>query len=188
MQELVLIQLSRTVEGELQRGAAEAALRSEFEERLAECGALAFRVALVVVRNTGDAEDVSQEAAMRAYRQFKSLRDRSSFRAWLVRITFRLALDHCKSGKRREKRETFWARPERTPIPPNAEDLAVANQFQSRLDRALDDLPEKHRFVLLLSAIEGHSIEEVAGLLRIPIGTVKSRLFFARKLLAEKLR
>jgi RNA polymerase sigma-70 factor (ECF subfamily) len=73
-------------------------------------------------------------------------------------------------------------------MPPNAEDLAVANQFQSRLDRALGDLAEKHRLVLLLSAMEGYSIEEVAGLLRIPIGTVKSRLFFARKLLAEKLR
>ena len=188
MQELALFHSGRTVEGGLRRGAAEAALRGEFEERLTECGSLAFRVALAVVRNAGDAEDVAQEAAMRAYRQFERLRDRSRFRSWLVRITFRLALDHCKSGKRREQREALWSRPERTPIPPNAEDFVMANQFQSRLDCALGELPEKHRLVLMLSAIEGHSMEEVASLLRIPIGTVKSRLFFARKLLSEKLR
>lgn len=188
MQELVLIQPGRTAEAELQRDAAEAALRREFEERLAECGSLAFRVARGVVRNIADAEDVAQEALLRAYRRFASLRDRTRFRAWLVRIAFRLALDRGKSRNRREQRESLWARPERKPVPPNAEDLAAANQFQSRLDRAMDELPEKFRIVLLLSAMEGHSIEEVATLLRIPVGTVKSRLFFARKRLAEKLR
>src|ERR1700688_2274668 len=143
MQELVLIQPGRTAETDLQRGATEAVLRREFEER---------------------------------------------FKAWLVRITFRLALDRAKSSHRRQHRETLWSRPERQPAPPTAEDLAAANQFRSRLDHAVDELPEKQRLVLLLSAIEGHSLEEVAALLNIPMGTVKSRLFFARKQLAEKLR
>jgi 2-polyprenyl-6-methoxyphenol hydroxylase-like FAD-dependent oxidoreductase len=93
MQELVLIQPGRTAETDLQRGATEAALRREFEERFAECGPLAFRVARGVLRNTADAEDVAQDAILRAYRRFDKLRDRSRFRAWLVRITFRLALD-----------------------------------------------------------------------------------------------
>ena len=188
MQELVLVHPGRTADAALQRDAAAAALRREFEERLAECGPLAFRVARGVLRNTADAEDVAQEALLRAYRQFEKLRDRTRFRSWLVRISFRLALDRAKSHKRRELRETLWAAPERTPAPPNAEDLAAANQFQSRLEGAMNQLPEKSRLVLLLSALEEHSLEEVAALLAIPLGTVKSRLFSARKQLAEKLR
>lgn len=141
-----------------------------------------------VLRNTADAEDVAQDALLRAYRRFEGLRDRVRFRSWLVRITFRLALDRCKSAKRRELRETLWAYPNLNAAPPNAEDYAIANQFQSRLDRAVSELPEKHRLVLLLAAMDGHSLEEVARLLGVPLGTVKSRLFFARKHLAEKLR
>jgi RNA polymerase sigma-70 factor (ECF subfamily) len=187
MQELVLIQPGAIAASEEHR-AADAALRRDFEERLAECGTLAFRVARGVLRNTADAEDVAQEALLRAYRRFDRLRDRDRFRSWLVRITFRLALDRSKSAKRRELRETLWANPDRTPAPPNAEERAIASQFQSRLDQAVNDLPKKHLLVLLLAAIEGHSLEEVAALLAVPIGTVKSRLFFARKHLAEKLR
>ncbi len=111
MQELVLTQPSRAAETEWAREAASASLRREFEERLAECGPLAFRVARGVLRNTADAEDVAQEAMLRAYRQFGRLRERARFRAWLVRITFRLALDRARSAKRREQRETLWAQP-----------------------------------------------------------------------------
>jgi RNA polymerase sigma-70 factor (ECF subfamily) len=187
MQELVLIQPGATAVSEQHR-AAEAAMRRDFEERLAECGPLAFRVARGVLHNTADAEDVAQEALLRAYRRFDRLRDRARFRSWLVRITFRLALDRCKSARRRELRETLWANPDRNPAPPNAEDCAIAKQFQSQLDQAVNELPKKHRLVLLLAAMEGHSLEEVAALLGVPLGTVKSRLFFARKHLAEKLR
>jgi RNA polymerase sigma-70 factor (ECF subfamily) len=188
MQELVLIQPGRTAENAVEREEARAAARRDFEDRLAECGPLAFRVARGVLRNNADAEDVAQEAILRAYRRFDGLRDRTRFRAWLVRITFRLALDRCKSYKRREQRETLWARPERLAPPRNAEELAVAAEFQSRLERAVDELAEKHRMVVVLCGLEGHTIEEVAVLLGVPVGTVKSRLFFGRKQLAEKLR
>jgi RNA polymerase sigma-70 factor (ECF subfamily) len=188
MQELVLIQPGRTAQTVLSREAEQAAVRREFEERLTECGPLAFRVARGVLRNTADAEDVAQEALLRAYRRFDRLRDRTRFRAWLVRIAFRLALDRARSSKRRELRETLWSRPERRPSPPTAEDAAASSEFQARLDRAMDELPEKLRLVLLLAAIEGRTIDEVSEMLGIPAGTVKSRLFFARKQLAEKLR
>src|SRR6266403_2677003 len=109
MQELVLVQPGRTVGDELEQRAAQADTRREFEERLAECGPLAYRVARGVLRNTADAEDVAQEALLQAYRRFDRLRDRSRFRAWLVRITFRLALDQARTSRRREQRETLWA-------------------------------------------------------------------------------
>jgi RNA polymerase sigma-70 factor, ECF subfamily len=165
-----------------------AAGQAAFEALLATCGPLAFRVARGVLRNTADAEDVAQEALLRAFRRFHHLREPERFRGWLVRIAFRLALDRARSAKRRELRETLWSQPERRPPQATAEDLAVRNQFQQRLDRAMEELPEKLRLVLLLSAMQGHTLEEVSVLVGVPVGTVKSRLFLARKKLAEKLR
>jgi RNA polymerase sigma-70 factor (ECF subfamily) len=206
MQELVLVQPCGTVnrfavaddngrlaavdktEDELAREAAQADTRREFEERLAECGPLAYRVARGVLRNSADAEDVAQEALLRAYRRFDRLRDRNRFRAWLVRIAFRLALDRLRSVKRREQRDALWSQPERQPPPTTAEELAASSEFQAHLEEALAELPEKLRLVLLLAAMEGHTIEEIAELVGIPVGTVKSRIFLARKQLAEKLR
>jgi RNA polymerase sigma-70 factor, ECF subfamily len=188
MQELVLVQPGRTLEADSARETSRSRLHGEFEFRLAECGPLAFRVARGVLRNAADAEDVAQEALLRAYQKFDRLRDATRFRAWLVRITFRLALDRWRSARRREQRETQWAMPDLRPAPPTAEEIAVSNAFQARLEKALEQLPEKLRLVLLLAAIEGYTLEEVAEMLGIPTGTVKSRLFFARKQLAEKLR
>jgi RNA polymerase sigma-70 factor (ECF subfamily) len=188
MQELVLIQRIRAAKDEWSREAAHAAKRREFEERLAECGPLAYRVARGVLRNDADAEDVAQEALLRAYRQFDRLRDAQRFRGWLVRIVFRLALDRARSAKRRELRETEWARPARRAGQLTAEELAASSEFQALFDRALDELPEKLRLVLLLSAMEEHTLEEVGAMLGLPIGTVKSRMFVGRKKLAEKLQ
>jgi RNA polymerase sigma-70 factor, ECF subfamily len=188
MQELVLIQPVSTARSELVREAAQADARREFEERLTECGPLAFRVARGVLRNTADAEDVAQEALLRAYKSFDRLRDHNRFRGWLVRISFRLALDRLRSAKRRELRDTLWAKPEHLPPVASAEEVAASNQFQGHLDRALEELPEKFRLVLLLSAMDGYTIEEIASMIGVPLGTVKSRIFIARKKLAEKLR
>ena len=188
MQELVLDQPVSGARSELVREAAQADARREFEERLAECGPLAFRVARGVLRNTADAEDVAQEALLRAYKSFDRLRDRNRFSGWLVRIAFRLALDRLRSAKRRERRDALWSQPAHLPPPATAEDVAASNQFQGHLERALEELPEKLRLVLLLAAMDGYTIEEIARMIGVPLGTVKSRIFIARKKLAEKLR
>src|SRR5207237_8338464 len=158
MQELVLNQPVSTARSELVREAAQADARREFEERRAECGPLAFRVARGVLRNTADAEDVAQEALLRAYKSFERLRDRSRFRGWLVRISFRLALDRLRSAKRREQRDTLWSQPTHLPPPVTAEDVAASNQFQGHLERAREELPEKLCLVLLSSAMCGDTV------------------------------
>lgn len=183
MQEMVLAQpgpLARSAEPD-----AATATRREFESLLGEAAPLAYRVARAVLRNSADAEDVAQEALLRAYGRWDRLRDRARFRPWLVRIAFRLALDRIRSAKRRTMRETLWLQ---TAHRPSAEEIAAAGEFQQRLEAALAELPDKLRLVLLLSAMEGHTLEEVAALAGLPLGTVKSRIFAARKRLAAKLR
>jgi RNA polymerase sigma-70 factor, ECF subfamily len=169
---------------EARDGEASGALCREWETLLGENAPLAFRVARGVLRNDADAEDVAQETLLRAYQRFERLRDRTRFRSWLVRISFRLALDRLRAVKRRQQREAQW-------VFENARKESggfSGSEFQHHLQRALDELPEKQRLVLLLAAMDGHTLEEVSVLLGVPLGTVKSRLFFARKQLAEKLR
>src|SRR5436309_14939112 len=80
-------------------------LEREFEVRLVESSTLAFRIAYSVLRHRQDAEDVAQEAFAKAYRSFHQLRDRDRFRAWLARMTFRLAIDRQRMNRRRADRE-----------------------------------------------------------------------------------
>ncbi len=163
----------------------DASLQREFEERLADCPTLAFRVALGVLHNTAEAEDVAQDAMLRAYRNFHRLRDRERFRGWLVRTTWRLSLDRIRASGRRERRErAAMENQSETQV----ESVAASREFERHVAAALDQLPEKLRIVMILTAIEGHNTREVANLLGLPEGTVKSRLFLARKRMAEDLR
>ena len=75
-------------------------LERDFEARLVDSSNLAFKVAYCVLRPRVDAEDVAQDAFARAYRRFTQLRDRERFRAWLVRMVFRMALDRLRSDRR----------------------------------------------------------------------------------------
>jgi RNA polymerase sigma-70 factor (ECF subfamily) len=158
------------------------ALAREFEARLADSSTLAFRVAYSVLRQREDAEDVAQDAFVRAYARFAQLRDRARFRAWLVRMTFRLALDRQRASRRRGLRECTVADPQPAAATAEADPIQL-----SRLWDAIDTLPGKLRWPIILSAIYGHDLREVAALLRVPEGTVKSRLFLARRRLKERL-
>jgi len=161
----------------------DADLEHEFESRLAESSTLTFRVAYSVLRHRQDAEDVAQEAFVRAHRRFRQLRDRDRFRAWLVRTTWRLAIDHIRRTRRRAAREQEHV----TATPLSTEDTAAAAERAAQLWAAIDALPEKLRMVTVLAAMNGHDIRQVAQLLSLPEGTVKSRLFLARQHLKERL-
>jgi len=159
-------------------------LDQEFEARLIESSTLAFRVAFGVLRQRQDAEDVAQEALTKAYRSFSRLRERDRFRSWLVRMTWRLALDRQRSDRRRLAREAAMVQePEAVTA-----DVAVANERAQLLRQAIDSLPEKLRVVTVLAGIEGHDLREVGRLLGLPEGTVKSRMFLARQRLKELLQ
>jgi RNA polymerase sigma-70 factor (ECF subfamily) len=161
-------------------------LEREFEARLVETSTLAFRVAYSVLRQREDAEDVAQEAFAKAYRSFRQLRNRDAFRAWLVRMTWRLALDRQRSDRRRAARETGHI-DRSTPAATAGQEVA-ARERAAQLWDAIDALPEKLRVVVVLAGIEGHDLGDVARLLGLPEGTVKSRMFLARQRLKEQLQ
>jgi RNA polymerase sigma-70 factor, ECF subfamily len=173
-----------TADGELER---------EFEARLADSSRLAFRIAFSVLKQREDAEDVAQEAFAKAYRNFNQLRDRTRFRAWLVRMTWRMALDRQRANRRRAVRElpggdTAASLVEaglRTRL--DTADLVAARERAEHLWNAIAALPDRLRLVVVLAGIEGHDMREVSTLLDVPEGTVKSRLFLARKQLKERL-
>lgn len=159
-------------------------LEREFETRLVESSTLAFRVAYGVLRHREDAEDVAQEAFAKAYRAFSGLRDRERFRAWLVRTTWRLAIDRYRSNRRRAVHEQAVEAPPDPAVYPDVE----SPDRHAHLWAAIDALPESLRIVTVLAAIQGHDLKEVSSLLDVPEGTIKWRLFTARKRLQEKLR
>ena len=169
--------------------AVDDALEREFESRLVESSTLAFRVAYGVLRQREDAEDVAQEAFVKAHRSFAQLRDRDRFRAWLVRTTWRLAIDRQRNDRRRVARER-----EHADIDVDGAVEAVPYQNIEARERAvhlwtaIDALPEQLRIVIVLAGIEEHDIAAVARLLDVPPGTVKSRLFAARQRLKEQLQ
>jgi RNA polymerase sigma-70 factor (ECF subfamily) len=159
-------------------------LSREFEVRLVESATLAVRVAYSVLRNREDAEDIAQEAFAKAYRSFAQLRDRDRFRSWLVRMTWRMALDRQRSDRRRMLRDMRAVTPDHVP---DHEPGLEARERANHLWRAIDGLSEKLRIVIVLAGIQGHDIREVAALLELPEGTIKSRLFVARQQLKEAL-
>lgn len=166
-------------------------LEREFQSRLVECSTLAFRVALGVLRNRTEAEDAAQEAMLRAYREFHRLRDPGSFKSWLVRIAWRSAIDHQRAGRRRMNHEQTVATNdahESASRARSAEEVAASREFEQRLGKAMDELPEKLRMVLVMAGIEGYNAREMAVLLSLPEATVKSRIRLARARLAERLR
>jgi RNA polymerase sigma factor (sigma-70 family) len=100
-----------------------------------------------------------------------------------VRITWRLALDRQRANRRRTARELTQSAPEATA--PSAIDTLAARERLERLWQAIDGLPDKLRVVTVLAGIEGHDLGQVALLLGLPEGTVKSRLFLASLILRD---
>lgn len=164
---------------------ARTALEREFEAGLAGWSSLAFRVAYSVLRQREDAEDIAQDVLTKAHRSLGQLRDHDRLRAWIVRMAWRLAINKRGSDIRRISREQA---PVEVAAAPSPEDLVLTVQRSEQVWAAIDELPEKLRIVVVMASIQEHDLVKVASALGIPEGTVKSRLFEARKQLRERLR
>ena len=141
----------------------------------------------LVYRMCGDpalAEDAAQVAFIQAWRHLSGFQIRTTFRSWLYRIAINAALDMLRREKLSENIDDL-------PLASPAVKVEAQVEEQDRIRRvrqAVLTLPEASRAVLVLREYEGLSYQEIAEALEIPTGTVMSRLSYARKLLAEKLR
>ena len=164
--------------------------RSSFErEALVHLDAL-YRVALRLSGNPADAEDLVQEAMLRAYRSWDRFTLGTNAKGWLLTILRNLFINEYR--RRRRHPETV----DLDTIEPFAvfEDVQEDPQgayFDRIVDdevlRAVDELPDVFREAVMLSDVEGLSYEEVAKVLDVPVGTVKSRLYRGRRMLQAKL-
>lgn len=158
---------------------------ADFERFLRETYGIVFRVTYSVLANSADAEEVTQEAFLRAFQKFASLRQPQKFRAWVARMSWRLALNRRRADSRALRRDTAWLAAQPAANNPAAE--AAGRELESRLREQMARLPEKLRSVLLLSAVQGLDARAVAAILEIPEGTVRSRLHLARQQLWKVL-
>jgi RNA polymerase sigma-70 factor (ECF subfamily) len=144
-----------------------------------------FRVAARVV-GASDAEDVSQDAFLRAFHRLERFRGEAPFRAWLLQITYNAAL----TALGRRGRPSDPIEPEQLADPPEGSPVTLveAGERRHRLELKLGDLRPDHRAVLVLRDVEGFSYEEIAAVTASPLGTVKGRLHRARGELIEILR
>lgn len=156
----------------------------------------AFAVALGVVKNRQDAQDVVQEAFIKVHRHIGSFQGNSSFYTWLYRIVMNLSIDHIRRGRPNtdfdDARAHDDAAGDGSMLPRildgNPAKTAVRKELTAQLTNALNALPEYHRAVILLREIEGLSYEDMAKTLKVPKGTIMSRLFHARKKMQETLQ
>lgn len=158
-----------------------------FAARVAENQRRVFQIAYSVLGNAADAEEVAQEAFLRAYRKSGSLREAGKFRAWINRIAFRLALNRRRGLKRQMVRDDAWHAAGPSQVT-DGEQGAENRLMVEHLREEIFKLPGRLRAVLLLSLAEEMSASDTGKVLRIPAGTVRSRLHAARKLLLEAMR
>jgi len=172
-----------------------------FEELFVKYRQRVFAVAWRLLRNEDAALDVVQDAFVRAYEQLKSLRGETQFYPWLRRIAVNLAIDrlrHLRRGVEVELEEQRGDREDGERDEPVAAvrsrsegespaQKAELAELSAALSEALLKLSDSHRAVFMLHAAEGMSYKEIAEALDCNIGTVMSRLFYARKRLQELL-
>lgn len=175
---------------------------SDFEEKVTGLLDQLYGAALRLAKNREDAEDLVAEAVAKAWASRRSLKDPEKFRSWIFRILANAFLSDCRKRAVRPQTETFeepasgaetafslfeelhqpfllwWGNPEKE----------FLNKVLSKdIEKAVDTLPEVFRMVIVLSDMEGFSYQEMSEILKVPVGTIRSRLARGRGLLQKAL-
>jgi RNA polymerase sigma-70 factor, ECF subfamily len=157
----------------------EAEDRARFEQLVLPHLDAAFNLASWILSNRSDAEDVTQEAMLRAYRFFGGFYG-GDLRAWLLQIVRNTSYTWLEKNRRMQMMDEFneelHMQPSATP-----ESIAIAGDDRERLKQALDGLPPRFREVIVLRELQGCSYKEIAEITSTPIGTVMSSLSRARR-------
>ena len=177
-------------------GGASDSRRREFEETaLPHLDAL-YGMALKLIRDPTDAEDLVQDAFVRAYRFFGQYERGTNCRAWLFTILRNTFINRYRKTRSQPDEIDFGAIEERgegsiayavAPPAQDPESAASDSRLGEDVRAALDSLPPEYRMVVTLSIVEGYTYREIASIMSCPIGTVMSRLFRARQILQTRL-
>ncbi len=158
-----------------------------FEQLVLRHQRYVFNLAYRVLDDYTEAEDVTQEAFVRVWRGLSSFRGQARFTTWLYRIVHNLCLNRLP----RLRQELLQTAPLEEVLPnpdPSPTDLFDVQEQVAFLHAQLDRLPEKYRLVLTLRYLQQLSYDEIAAVLDVPMGTVKTHIHRARQLLREQLR
>ncbi len=153
-----------------------------------------FSLAFRMVGNYEEAEDVSQEAFLNAYRALGTFRLGDRFSSWIYRIANNLSIDHLRKRRHREisidapvnaEGDMFIQLPDTGNDP---ERQVVETEFKAMVEKAIQELSPTYRTVVVLRHVHNLSYEEIAHVMKIPLGTVKTRLFRAREMLNARVQ
>ncbi len=154
-----------------------------------------LKLVMRYVRDPAEAEDVTQEAFLKAYRALPKFRGDSAFYTWIYRIAINTAKNFLVAAKRRpldynldlqdSEQYDMQARLKDIDTP---ERMMLTEEIRATVNRAIDKLPEDLRTAIILREMEGMSYEEIAQAMECPVGTVRSRIFRAREAIDKRLR
>lgn len=178
-------------------GADQGELSRLFEEQAIPQTDTLLRAALRMTRNRADAEDLVQDAMLKAYRFFDRFEQGTNIRAWLFKIMMNLYINRYRKQHREpgelsidelEDFALFHLMTEAGAYDPARPDEKVfGDMFTEQVIREIENLPDEFRAVAVLSFLEGFSYHEIADIAGLQLGTVKSRLYRGRKILQTKL-
>jgi RNA polymerase sigma-70 factor, ECF subfamily len=148
------------------------------------------------VRNPAEAEDIAQEAFIKAYRALPQFRGDSAFYTWLYRIAINTAKNAVVSRERspidydldRNNSDESYDMQGRMKDPETPEGLVLTDEIRTTVNASIEALPEDLRTAIILRELEGLSYEEIAAAMDCPVGTVRSRIFRAREAIDRRLR
>ncbi len=149
--------------------------KTEFSRKVLEAESTLYHVSKSILGNETDCEDAVQEAILKAYTKRNTLKEVNFFKTWLTRIL----INECYRILRTKKHELSYDA--------YMQEKTVEDKKNSELYRVIKKLDIKHRVPIVLCYIEGYKVSEIASILRIPVGTVKSRLSTGRKQIKQLL-
>ena len=154
-----------------------------FEEIVIRYERAVYNLAVRTLRDSTEAQDATQEAFFKAYRALSTFRPGAKFSTWIFTICYRLCCDRLAKRKRFSGSEL----PDRADPSAGPALLAERSDEARRLRTAIDALPEKYRAAITLYHLQGKQYEEIASVLNLPLGTVKTHLFRAKEQLRKAL-
>lgn len=182
----------RSIEDKIIKKAADGSAEA-FEQLVVTYQTPIYRLCLRMTGNPEDAADLTQESFLKAWRALDTFRFGSSFSTWLFRLASNTCLDHLRVQKRRptlsltlqdeDGEEMMLDPPDTAPTP---EEAVVASEERERLTRALEQLDPQQRQILTLRVVNDLTYTEIADILEVKEGTVKSRIARARDALRKK--